>query len=140
MEKSAGFILFRKEENNFYFLLLHYKAGHWDFPRGHVEENETELDAALRELKEETNIFDIKVIEGFRESYRYLFSNNKKEKEVVLMLAQTKQKEVILSFEHMGYRWVNYENALKLITYENPKLILQKAKAFLDNYFKTTNL
>ena len=35
-EKSAGAILFVKEKEPRY-LLLHYEAGHWDFPKGHVE-------------------------------------------------------------------------------------------------------
>lgn len=138
MEKSRGFILFREEERNFYFLVLHYKAGHWDFPRGHIEEGEDDLAAALRELEEETEINEIELINGFSYSYTYLFSNNKKKKQVSLLLAKTTQKKVKLSDEHIGARWVTFENALKLLTYENPKIALQQAKKFLEE--KSTNV
>ncbi|MFN3910144.1 MAG: bis(5'-nucleosyl)-tetraphosphatase [Candidatus Anstonellaceae archaeon] len=133
MEQSRGFILFRKEGENYYFLLLHYKAGHWDFPRGHIEEGEDDFSTAIRELKEETGIDEIDLIEGFSYSYSYLFSNNKKQKQVNLMLARTNQKTVKLSSEHIGARWLNYQNALNLLTYENPKIALQQAKKFLEN-------
>jgi hypothetical protein len=36
MEVSAGVIVYHKNE----FLLLHYAEGHWDLPKGHIEENE----------------------------------------------------------------------------------------------------
>ena len=39
--------------------------GHWGFPKGHIEKDETEYETALREVKEETNI-DARIIDGFR--------------------------------------------------------------------------
>ncbi|MCX8163273.1 MAG: NUDIX domain-containing protein [Candidatus Micrarchaeota archaeon] len=132
MEQSRGFILFREEGNSYYFLILHYKAGHWDFPRGHIQEGENELEAAIRELKEETNIADVEVLDGFSYSYEYDFSNNQKHKKVVLFLAKTNQKDVKLSSEHTGWRWENFENTLKLLTYPHPKIALKKAMEFLE--------
>ena len=66
-EKSAGAIIFRKEENRAYYLLLHYPAGHWDFPKGNIENGEKEIDTAKREIYEETGIQDVEFIFGFRE-------------------------------------------------------------------------
>lgn len=40
VEKSAGAVIFRKEEGKIYYLLLHYQARHWDFPKGHLEKGE----------------------------------------------------------------------------------------------------
>ena len=54
-EKSAGAIVFRKEKEPVY-LLLHYEAKHWDFPKGHVEKNETDEQTVRREIQEETGI------------------------------------------------------------------------------------
>ncbi|MEM3362470.1 MAG: bis(5'-nucleosyl)-tetraphosphatase [Candidatus Anstonellaceae archaeon] len=131
MEQSRGFILFRKENSKFYFLILKYRAGHWDFPRGHVEQNEDELQAALRELEEETSISSIKILDGFSYSYEYDFSDNR-HKKVTLFLAKTTQKSVKLSDEHVDWRWEEFENALKLLTYPHPKEALKKAMEFLE--------
>jgi len=39
-EKSAGAVIFRKEQNEALFLLLHYPSGHWDFVKGKIEPEE----------------------------------------------------------------------------------------------------
>ena len=54
IEKSAGFILITDdfETDDYSVLLLHYTSGHWDYPKGNIETNETELEAATRELQE----------------------------------------------------------------------------------------
>ena len=55
METSCGFILFNYDS----ILLLQYPQGHWSFPKGHIEEGETNHHAtASRELAEETGIVD----------------------------------------------------------------------------------
>ena len=55
-EFSAGVILYRQLKDSREYLLLHYPGGHFDFPKGHLEQDETEREAAYRELKEETGI------------------------------------------------------------------------------------
>lgn len=72
-EHSCGFVLFRQVADKRYYLLMHYKAGHWDFPKGHVEENENEEQTARRELEEETRIRRAWVVPGFRYEYVYEF-------------------------------------------------------------------
>ncbi|GIR00514.1 MAG: hypothetical protein CM15mP9_2170 [Methanobacteriota archaeon] len=48
-------------------LLLQYPQGHWDFPKGHVEEGDADKRAtAARELKEETGISDAVFIDDFQ--------------------------------------------------------------------------
>jgi DNA polymerase len=57
MEKSAGIIIIL---NNNKLLLSHPTNARWSntysFPKGHIEENESQIEAAIRELKEETSI------------------------------------------------------------------------------------
>jgi len=138
-EKSAGAVVFRKEGRKIYYLLLHYEAGHWDFPKGHIEKGESEKDTARREIKEETGIEDIEFIPGFKEKISYFFRKsyeNKKNpplvyKEVVFFLAKTNTKDIKLSFEHKGFLWLEYEKAKKRLTFENTKKILEKAHQFL---------
>ncbi|MCD6247594.1 MAG: NUDIX domain-containing protein [Candidatus Diapherotrites archaeon] len=132
-EISAGCVLFVRENANLQFLLLHYSKGHWDFPKGHIEGNESAEEAMLRELKEETGIASIKVIPGFEERITYFFKQNGEtiKKEVIFFLVESATKEVKLSFEHIGYEWLPYKEAVKKVTFNNAKQVLKKAYEFL---------
>ena len=46
-EKSCGAIVYRKKEGVIQFLLIHQTLGHWTFPKGHVEDGESEQQTAL---------------------------------------------------------------------------------------------
>ncbi len=133
-EHSCGFILFRQpEEGKRYYLLMHYKAGHWDFPKGHVEGGESELDTARRELFEETSISSCVVIEGFRHEYVYSFgADGKRRKKVTFYLASTAQSRLRFSHEHQGGRWVTFTRAMQMLTFDNALAMLAKAENFLN--------
>ena len=132
-EHSAGFVIYRMENNEKKFLVLHYPSGHIDFPKGHLEEGETAIQAAKRELEEETGIKNIKVIPGFEDEIVYQYRRNgvQYSKKVTYFLCQTSEKQVKISHEHKGYFWFNYEESLKHITFQNSKDILIKAEKFL---------
>ncbi|MBS3101866.1 NUDIX domain-containing protein [Candidatus Woesearchaeota archaeon] len=132
-EKSAGAVVFIAEKDGIKYLLLHYEAGHWDFPKGHVEKNETAEEAAKREVKEETGIEKIEILPKFKEKIHYFYKleGALKSKEVVFFLAKTGQKEVNISFEHIGFAWLTYDEALERLTYKTAKDILKKANGFL---------
>jgi len=87
-EKSAGFILISDDFHTSHYsvLLLHYRSGHWDFPKGNIETNETEMQAAIRELKEETDITKFRLIPNFRYTLGYKYTKKSKliSKQVIL--------------------------------------------------------
>ena len=127
-EKSCGCIVINDKNE---VLLIHHNAGHWDFPKGHVEHGETEVQTAIREVKEETNI-DVEV----NEKYRYVTQYSPKEgviKEVVYFLAGniSNNKEAQLE-EVSEVNWFQIEAALEQITYETSKEILIKLKKDLE--------
>lgn len=132
-EKSAGAIIFKKENQGKKFLLLHYEKKHWDFPKGHVEKNETEIEAAKREIHEETGITELNFLPKFRETISYYYKRDGKlcHKEVVFFLAKTGKTEIRLSNEHIGFEWLEFEKAKEKLTFKNAKEILSKAKDFL---------
>ena len=141
LEKSAGAVIFRQQNKKIFFLLLHYPSGsrtpgkdYWDFPKGHIEKKEKPEEAAKRETEEETGIKDIELIKGFKEWIKYFFKQDGKNifKIVTFFLAETKTKEVKISREHIGYKWLPYEQALEQITFKNAKEILKKANDFLS--------
>jgi 8-oxo-dGTP pyrophosphatase MutT (NUDIX family) len=133
-ERSAGAIVFYSETGlDPEYLLLHYTAGHWDFPKGNIEAGESEEQAATREIREETGITDVKFIHGFRMTIHYRYGRVKRlvQKEVVLFLGQTKTRKVVLSHEHMGFAWKEYESAMEQLTYQNARSLLTAARQHL---------
>ena len=133
-ETSAGVILFRKEDSKILFLLLHYPSGHWDFVKGKMEQGESTYETAIRETKEETGITDIKFLENFEEwiKYNFQFQGELIHKKVVFYLAETKTKEVIISHEHLGYTWMDYNTSMEKTTFDNAKTILTRAQALIS--------
>ncbi len=134
-EKSCGAVVFFKNAKIDY-LLLQYEAGHWDFVKGNVEANESETDTVLRELKEETGIVATNILDGFRERIQYFYRRQGEtiQKEVVFYIIQADTKKVELSFEHVGYTWLEYQQALEKLTFKNAKDVLQKANSFLQTH------
>ena len=128
-EKSCGCIVINEKNQ---VLLIHHNAGHWDFPKGHVEKGETEVQTAIREVKEETNI-DVEV----NDKYRYTVEYSPKEnviKEVVYFLAKNISDDKEAQLEEVSeVQWFDFEEALDKITYDTSKQILQKLKEDLSN-------
>ncbi len=145
-EKSAGAVVFRRAGEKIYFLLLHYKSGHWDFPKGHIEKGESEEQTLRREVKEETGLDDLKISLDFKKRVHYAYQARGEErtkrrkagmsinvfKKVVYYLAETKTREVKISSEHVGCEWLEYDEALKKITYKGPRKVLKLVKKYLQ--------
>lgn len=134
-ERSAGVVVCMEKPGGNQFLLLNYPTGHWDFVKGKIEQGETLHQTAVRETKEETGISDLEFIEGFEEkiNYNFQFEGELIQKEVVFFLAKTKTPKVNVSHEHLDYTWLDYENALEKVTYQNAKNILSKANKLFRN-------
>jgi 8-oxo-dGTP pyrophosphatase MutT (NUDIX family) len=142
VEKSAGVIVFYIEENGeIKFLFLKHKPDFLDFPKGLIEKGEKIEKAALRECKEETGLEITELVPGFKETIRFFFKAKfeyqKKRglemgqtvlKFVTYFLAQSKTKEVNISFEHEGYEWLTLEQAKKRMKKrKESKQMLEKA-------------
>jgi bis(5'-nucleosidyl)-tetraphosphatase len=134
-ERSAGSILFFKDERILY-LLLQYGAGHWDFPKGHVEPGEQDKETVRREIQEETSIDNIEFIEGFIEKIHYFYriKESLMSKDVSFYLVKAMDRKVKISFEHIGFMWLPYEEAFSKLTFKNAKMILKKADDFLKKH------
>lgn len=138
-EKSCGAIIIRKKSNNsntltFETLLIQMLGGHWSYPKGHVENNETEVETAIREIKEETNL-EVAIDTRFREITTYSPKPNVI-KDVVFFIAYNKNNDVIIQeSEILNYKWAPIEEAFNIVTYEEDKKILRKALRFLENQF-----
>ena len=120
LEKSCGSVVI--DDNK--VLLVKHNVGHWDFPKGHVEDGETEIETAIREVKEETNI-DIEI----NNKYRYITRYSPKEnvlKDVIYFLGKPLNKETkAQETEISEVKFVDIDKAFDLITYSNGKDILK---------------
>jgi bis(5'-nucleosidyl)-tetraphosphatase len=134
-EHSAGAVIFRKENGQALYLLLHYQKGHWGCCKGHTEKDETVEDTARREIREETGLTDIHIIPGFEELNQYFFISKRERinKTVTFLLAETRSSLIILSDEHTDFAWLPSVEAWERITFQSEKVIFQKANQFVMN-------
>ena len=114
---SAGVVTVRAEAGEWRFLLLRAYQ-YWDFPKGRTETGETPLQAACREVTEETGITDLRFKwgEDYTETGPYA-----RGKVARYYLAETTTREVTLGIapelgtpEHHEWRWVDRRTAYRL--------------------------
>ena len=114
-EKSCGVIVINKDKQ---ILLVKHQAGHYGFPKGHVESGETEIETAIRETKEETNI-DVSIIG----EYRFVISYDTKyntHKDVVYFIGYPTTHKIIPELvEVSDVKWVDYEQVASLLQFQN---------------------
>ena len=55
-EKSCGAVVFTRIDNNIKYLLIQNLEGVYGFPKGHVEDGESETQTAIREVFEEVGL------------------------------------------------------------------------------------
>lgn len=129
-EKSCGAIVYYTHNKEILYLILKHKAGHWAFPKGHVENNETEVETALREIKEETSLI-VTIDDGFKVINEYQPTRYSTKEVVYFMARSDTDKVFVQQTEIDNFRWCTYDEAIGLITYENDKKVLLKANDYL---------
>ena len=112
-ERACGCIVIKDKK----VLLLQQIAGHWGFPKGHVEENESEQETAIREVKEETNI-DVRITDNTRYTVEYM--NRGLLKQVVFFLAEPISFDLKPQSEEITViEWLSFEDAIERFTHDN---------------------
>lgn len=104
------------------------KKAYWGFPKGHINSGEKSKEAALREIKEETNI-EAKVIKRLGDS-RYIFTRDGKKvfKVVVYFLLRYVSGDLKpQDLEVLELNWYEPEEALKLLSFKKDQEFLEKA-------------
>lgn len=111
--KSCGFLIVRGDPIRQFLLMRH--VDRWDLPKGHVDEGESEMQCALRELVEETGITaqDIEPIADFRFTTHYQTRARKtgepENKTLVIFLARLHKDVTINPTEHPGFQWFPWQ-------------------------------
>ncbi len=128
-EKSCGTIII---DSNKRVLLVRQKLGWVGFPKGHMEQGETEIETARRETKEETNL-DVIIDEKKRYTISYITSTQI-DKEVVYFRAKPISDSLLpQETEIAEIMWVDIDEAKQYLSYDNLKQLWQTV---LDDFYK----
>ncbi|WP_029906098.1 bis(5'-nucleosyl)-tetraphosphatase [Mycoplasmopsis opalescens] len=129
MEFSRGLVLFKKIDDMWKVLLVKQINDNYGFPKGHVIGEESDIETALRETREEVGITDIIVFNEFNYTTVYFVEMNNNYKEVIYFLAIQKSDEKIkiLPSEIKEANYYDFKSALKIISHKDNKKILKKA-------------
>ena len=122
-EKSCGAIIIKDNR----VLLIKQNIGFYGFPKGHVEDGETEEETAIREVKEETNL-DITINNKYRYEIEYMV-NEDTSKKVVFFLASPNTTNIICDDKEIAEAtWLAIDDAINKLSYDDLKDILKKVK------------
>lgn len=133
LEQSAGVIPVFHKSKKLLFLVVQHQAGHWGFPKGHIEKGEGSRQTALRELREEAGINLISLSKRtFKDKYMFKRADTKHNKTVTYYLGKVKNDRVYpQKSEIRSYRWLPYERAYMRLCHTGARRALAVlAKAF----------
>ncbi len=120
-EKCCGTIII--DDNK--VLMIKQTNGYWGFPKGHVEDNETEEETALRETKEETNL-DVEIINDKRYINSYTMENGIS-KDVIFFLAKLKSNEIVIQEEELlEYKWVSFDKVTDYFKFKDSYILWEE--------------
>ncbi len=137
MEHSYGIIPLKRRGEDWYAFIVHRtkSGGFWEFPKGHIDEGETSLDAAERELKEETGLTIERMLEfnPITEYYEYEWHGKTIPKEVHYYLALVGGEIALQPKEVDEGKWVLLREAEKHMTHDTSRSISKKVASLLLN-------
>jgi 8-oxo-dGTP pyrophosphatase MutT (NUDIX family) len=139
--ESAGGVVFHfsPTEKTLWVALVQKQNFEYFLPKGHLKTGESPYEAAIREIKEELSLDDdLRLIgELGTQSYTFFLSGDEMlhNKDVHLFVFSLEKKSQIkprIEENFIDARWVKYEEAEKIITYDQE--ILKKAKRIFESY------
>lgn len=139
-EHSAGGVVFRRAGRQLLIGFIKDTYHKWTFPKGHLENGETAVQAAVRETHEEMGLKRLRVISPlgcisirFKDRYQHIGQVIEKRIDFFLMETASEERGVPQKSEGIHViRWVPYRQAVRLAGYKNIQPILKKAIALLE--------
>lgn len=120
-EYSCGCLVYTIFNNEYKYLVIKQKnTNSYGFPKGHMEDDETKIETAIRETFEETGI-NVRIYE---DEYSVVYYSPKVNviKELTIYLAEAINTNVVIQEEEIiSYHWLNYKDVLNILTYDTDK-------------------
>lgn len=143
-EKSCGTIII--EQDKVLIIGSRDEAGtlYWSFPKGHQENNETDIETALRETREEVGL-EVEIVDQVPFVASYFLNEGATRKEVFLFLAKIKSGTVKLQEDEVEvWQWTPLAEAGNLISDRYTKLwrkvIMERINQMDKTTFDKTNI
>lgn len=129
VERSAGGLVIRQAEGDVRVLLIRDPYRKWGLPKGHLEEGEGPKDAALREVREETGLEDLSLRSDLGEiDWTFRKAGRVVHKFCRFFLMESRTEETVPEVAEgiTECRWLTGEEALRAISYENARIVLER--------------
>ncbi len=133
-EVSAGGIVYRRSSAGLRVLLIRDSYRNWGFPKGHLETDESPDAAALREVREETGLSRVELkapLATIDWHFRFRGKVVHKTCHFFLIEAASARVRPLRKEGITACRWLAFERAAMLVSYENARMVLARAQAML---------
>jgi len=123
--QKAGAIILNKNNDS---ILLLYRGSKfdWSFPKGHIEEGEDDLNAMIRETKEETGL-DVDIIKKLPD-LEYKTDKNENVSLKFYLVRSSDDKNLKVEFLEDSLEWVEIDKVCEKLSYDNLKEYFDKIK------------
>jgi len=130
--RSAGGILFDKNKN---IVLVQERDGSWSFPKGGIDDGESPMSAAVREIKEETGIRSLYPIRSLGQYYR---PTRKGKKRMVFMYLFQVDNQKLQPLDRNNPRagFFPFNKAINKLDNPSDSSFLKNNEIVIDNYLK----